>query len=164
MIPIDTITAAIAAISAGVTIRDTNALADAVTLRDCPVLVPRPNGFVNLSPVQRDTYGPSATARKTVTFSLNYRFFHTPIGIGRGMYDVFPDFLDKCFAIFDALIATDLGGTIDMDLNGIPELGVVVDYTWTAMICRDISETRGRVDSHSTLSPTRLSPTLLKIQ
>ena len=128
MIPIDTITAAIAGLTVtGVTIRDTGTLSDVITVRECPALVPRPNGFVNLSPVQRDTYGPSASARKTVVFSLTYRFFHSPVGQGRGMYDVFPDFLDKCFAIFDALIATDLGGTIDMELNGMPELGVVVD-------------------------------------
>jgi hypothetical protein len=96
--------------------------------RDEPLLAPLPNQFVNLQPVVRDTYGPAATARKTVTFELAYRFFHSDVGEGRGFYDQFPDFLDKIFAINDALIAADaLGGTVDMQLIGNPNFGVVED-------------------------------------
>jgi len=127
-IPIDTITAAIAALTvSGVTIRDTSACTDAVMVRDCPVLAPRPNNFVMLNPVERDTFGASSVARKTVTFTLSYRFFHSVIGQGRGVYEVFPLYLDKIFAIMDALIACDLGGTVDMNLSGVPNLGVVTD-------------------------------------
>jgi hypothetical protein len=43
------------------------------------------------------------------------------------MYEQFPLYLAKVFLIMDALIATDLGGTVDMTLSGIPDLGVVVD-------------------------------------
>jgi hypothetical protein len=128
-IPIDTITAAIAGLTVtGVTIRDTSALTDHIEHRDEPCLVPLPNNFVNFQPVIRDTYGPAATAKKTVTFELNYRFFHSDAGEGRGLYDQFPDFMDKLFAINDALIAADaLGGTVDMQLLGNPNLGVVVN-------------------------------------
>jgi hypothetical protein len=128
-IPINTITAAIAGLTVtGVTIRDTSALTDHVEHRDEPLLAPRPNQFVNMQPVQRDTYGPAATAKKTVTFELTYRFFHSDAGEGRGLYDQFPDFMSKIFAINDALIAADaLGGTVDMQLIGNPEFGVVTD-------------------------------------
>lgn len=127
-IPIGTITAAIAALTVtGVTIRDTSNMSDLITTRDCPVLAPRPNNFIGLNPVERDTYGASPVARKTMTFSLSYRFFHSPIGQGRGEYEIFPLYLVKIFAIMDALIACDLGGTVDMNLSGVPNLGVVVD-------------------------------------
>ena len=127
-IPIDTITAAIKGLTVtGVTIRDTDGCMDAVTVRDLPLLSPRPFNFVTLNPVERDTYGASTSAKKTVTFSLAYRFFHSAIGQGRGEWEIFPLYLDKIFAIMDVLIATDLGGTVDMNLTGIPNLGVVVD-------------------------------------
>lgn len=127
-IPIGTITAAIAGLTiTGVTVRDTSGMTDLITARDCPVLAPRPNMFIGLNPVERDTYGASPVARKTVTFTLSYRFFHSPIGQGRGEYEVFPLYLVKIFAIMDALIACDLGGTVDMNLVGVPNLGVVVD-------------------------------------
>lgn len=128
-IPIDTITASIAAlVVTGVTIRDTSQITDHVEHRDEPLMAPMPNGFVTLMPVQRDTYGPAATAKKTVMFELKYRFFHSDAGEGRGLYDQFPDFMDKIFAINDALIAADaLGGTVDMQLTGNPDFGVVTD-------------------------------------
>ena len=128
-IPIDTITAAIAGLTVtGVTIRDTSQLTDHIEHRDMPLLAPRPNQFVNLHPVERDTYGLASVARKTVTFELIYRFFHSDAGEGRGLFDMFPDFLDKIFAIEDALIAADaLGGTVDMQLIGTPEFGIVLD-------------------------------------
>jgi len=129
-IPISTITAAIKAISvAGVTIRDTTELTDGINPgRDCPVLVPRPNGFVGLGAVERDTVGRASVARKTVTFTLAYRFFHSGMGQGRGEYDVFNDFVSKLFLIWDALIAADaLNGTVDMTMSGMPDLGVVED-------------------------------------
>jgi len=127
-IPITTITAAIAALSvSGVTILDVSALRDSMTDRDLPCLAPRPNQFVTFQPVERDTFGPSASARKTVVFSLAYRFFHSPVGQGRGQFEIFPLFLNNLFAIADALIATDLGGTVDMNLSSVPDLGVVGD-------------------------------------
>lgn len=129
MIPIDTITAAIAGLTVtGVTIRDTSNLTDHVEHRDEPLLAPRPNSFVTFQPVQRDTYGLASIAKKTVTFELSYRFFHSDAGEGRGLYDQFPDFMDKIFAINDALIAADaLNGTVDMQLTGNPQFGVVQD-------------------------------------
>jgi hypothetical protein len=128
-IPIDTITAAIAGLTmTGITIRDTSGMTDSIVTRDCPVLTPRPNQFVNFQPVIRDTYGLATVAKKTVTFELVYRFFHSSAGEGRGLYDQFADFMDKIFIINDALIAADaLGGTIDMQLTGNPDFGVVTD-------------------------------------
>jgi hypothetical protein len=128
-IPISTITAAIAGLTiSGVTVLDTNALRDAMVDIDLPCLAPRPYSFVNLQPVERDTFGAAAVARKTVLFSLNYRYFHAPVGQGLGEYETFPGFLTNLFALADALIAADaLGGTVDMNLASMPDLGVVQD-------------------------------------
>jgi len=128
-IDLDTITASIAAVAiTGVTVRDTSNMTDAVTLRDCPLLSPRPFQFVGLSPIERDTYGGPATSQKSATFTLTYRYFHSPVGQGRGMYDEYPTFIDKIFAIADAIIAADdLNGVVDINLNGMPDIGVVED-------------------------------------
>ena len=128
-IDLDTITASIAAVAiTGVTVRDTSNMTDAVNIRDCPLLSPRPFQFVGLSPIERDTYGGPATSQKSATFTLTYRYFHSAIGQGRGMYDEYPTFIDKIFAIADAIIAADdLNGVVDINLNGMPDIGVVED-------------------------------------
>ena len=44
------------------------------------------------------------------------------------MYDEYPTFIDKIFAIADAIIAADdLNGVVDINLNGMPDIGVVED-------------------------------------
>ena len=98
----------IAAISVtGVDIRDIDEIKEELGGRDTPCLMPKPDGFITDFNVERDSFGAAATARKTVTYTLNYTYLHAPLGEGRGLFDVYDQMVVKSFAILDAIIAKD---------------------------------------------------------
>ena len=126
---IATIADSIAAVSvSGVTIKDLNEIPEAVTLRDCPVLFPRPDGFVTDLAVKRDSFGTGAVAKMTVTYILTYTFCHAPIGSGRGLFDVYDNMIANAFAIIDAIITNDtVTGLVDLQVDDALNFGPVED-------------------------------------
>ena len=88
----DTIATSIAGLSvSGVTIKDLDGISEQVHARACPLLYPKPDGFMSNLRVERDSFGPASNARKTVRYTLSYVYLHAPIGEGRGLFDVYAD-------------------------------------------------------------------------
>ena len=111
---ISTICDSIAALSVtGLTILDFDAI-PARTDRG-HYLYPNPINFVTDFLVEWDSYGADASAKKTVTYTLNYVFNYSPVGEGRAFkLDLYDDMVTMAFQIQDALIAnSSLSGNID---------------------------------------------------
>lgn len=124
-----TIATSIAGLSvSGVTIKDLTGLPTAVDNRECPVLYPKPNGFVSGLSVVRESFGAAVTAHKTVEYTLTYAFLYRRVEAGRGLFDTFDDMVDKAFEVLDAIIANDVvSGAIDITPIGIVNVGPVAD-------------------------------------
>jgi len=126
---ITTITNSIAALSvSGVTIQDVDEIIEHVKERDCPLVQPLPNGFVNGLSVTRDSQGPGSIALKTVRYTLTYRLMYAAVGTGRGLFDVYDDMITKAGLFLDALLADDaLSGSVDITPMGALNFGLVGD-------------------------------------
>jgi hypothetical protein len=71
------------------------------------ILAPRPASFFrmdNLKPMALNT-GPDA--EKNITYTLTYVYFHCPVGVGRGYWDIYPDAVRAVVAVWNVLIAND---------------------------------------------------------
>ncbi len=139
---LSTITAAIAALSvSGVTIKDTSAIPKSVEPRDCPILYPRPDGFVSAFNVVRDSFGADSQARKTVTYTLTYRFLYAALGTDRAaVFDAYDDFAAKAFAILDVILANStISGLVDLTPIDTPAWGPVSDPSGKMFHGTDIS-------------------------
>ena len=112
----------------GVTIKDLDGIPEEVSVRDCPVLFPNPDGFITNARVIRRSAGSATDASKDVYYTLNYIFLYSPVGQGRGLFQVFPQLVTKAAAIMDTIISNDtITGLVDITprING--EIGVVED-------------------------------------
>jgi hypothetical protein len=128
-----TVATSIAALSvAGVTLKDLTAIPENVEARDCPIIFPKPDGFMTNLTIQIDSFG-SSSGKKTAFYDLNYTYCHSPLAAGRGLFDVYQDMVNKCTVFIDAVIANDaLAGSIDAHVKGVAEFGPVVDPAGTA--------------------------------
>ncbi len=126
---ISTIATNIAALEvSGVTIKDITGIKDKFTKRDCPVVYPNPDGFVSDFNVVRDSFGDPSQAKKTVTYTLTYRFLQAPLGSGRINFAVYSDFITKAYAFIDAIIANDdISGAVDLEISDALNFGPVAD-------------------------------------
>src|SRR3972149_7264806 len=86
----------------GLTIKDLNEIPEAVTGRDCPVIYPKPDGFVTNFEMVRDSFGGGPTAKMTVTYDLTYRLLGAPIGAGGGLVDSYSLLVQKMDAFIGA--------------------------------------------------------------
>lgn len=138
-IKLTTVTASIAALSITVTkpdgssgaltIKNIDAIPEAVNPQDCPVLAPRAAGFVTDFVMTRDTMGADA-AYKTVTYTLTYTFYYVPTLQGAGLFEKYDEMVTASAAVLLALSTnTYLSGTTDIYPNGIPQFGPVQDAT-----------------------------------
>lgn len=125
----DTIATSIAALSvSGVTLKDLDEIPEEVSARDCPIVYPRPDGFMSGLAVARRSTGVGSAAEKDITYQLNYAYLHSAVGEGRGLFDVYQDMVQKFLAVLDALLADDaLNGAIDIEPQGITQFGLMVD-------------------------------------
>lgn len=123
-----TIANSIAALSvSGVTLKDLDEIPQAVLPRDCPMIYPKPDGFLSGLVIEIDSFG-STSAKKTVRYNLSYMFLYCPVGTGRGLFDVYAGMVAKALAFLDALIANDaLTGAIDIQPAGVLQFGPVPD-------------------------------------
>jgi hypothetical protein len=114
-----------------VTIKDVDAIPQAVEARDCPIIYPKPDGFLSGLEVEVDSFG-STQAKKTVRYVLTYMFLHAPVGAGRGLFDVYEGCVTNVLAFLDALIANDaLSGSVDIQPSGVTSFGPVPDPSGT---------------------------------
>lgn len=125
----DTIATSIAGLSVpGVTIKDLDGIPEEAQARDCPLLYPKPDGFMSNLRVERDSFGAGSEARKTVRYTLNYAYLHAPVGEGRGLFDVYAAMVGNTLAILDALLADDaLNGAVDITPGSVVRFGLVND-------------------------------------
>ena len=117
----------------GVRVRDMDQIPAAVNVRDCPMLIPEPLNFIQNIVVVRDAAGAASYAPKTITYTLNYTFLHSPVGDDRALAN-YADMVKKVFAILDAFILADAiaSGTsfdevIDITPASVTEFGPVPD-------------------------------------
>jgi len=112
---------------AGVTIADLDQIPEQVTSRK-PMIFPRPDGFVSNFIMERNSFGGGSTAKMTVTYTLNYRLCYAPIGEGRGVFDIYPNMVEKAFLFLDAVLAIDtLTGLEDITPGDVIDFGPVTD-------------------------------------
>jgi hypothetical protein len=117
----------IAALSiSGVTVKDITEMPEKVNPPDCPVLIPGPvwiTGGTGSNEGDPATFGPGMWVMQR---GFAYRYFHAPVGSGRGLYDHYADMADKLDAIQTAFTTLALAG---VDVMGIEcsEFGMVGD-------------------------------------
>ena len=124
-----TICDSIAGISvSGVTIKDINEIPESVTVRDCPIMYPEPDGFISGLTYTRDSTGSGSVALATVNYNMTYAFLYTSVGSGRGLFDVYDDMLTKVGLIIDAIIISDgITGVVDLTIGDAIQFGAVPD-------------------------------------
>lgn len=111
----------------GINIRDLDAIPEQVNARDCPIIYPRPDGFLSSLQVQIDSFG-STSAKKTVYYTLTYRLLGAQVGEDRGLFTLYQAMVDIVADFLDAVIANDaLTGTIDLQAVDVTEFGPVSD-------------------------------------
>jgi hypothetical protein len=123
-----TLANSIAAISvSGVTMKDLDQIPQEATARDCPMVYPKPDGFLSGLAIERDSFG-GAAAKMTARYTLTYVYLHSPVGTGRGLFDVYQDVVTKALSVLDAILATaTLDGAVDVMPQDILEFGPVSD-------------------------------------
>lgn len=124
-----------------VAIKDLDEIPTAVTTRaGTSVLMPLPE-YVTEFEMERNSFGGGSTAKMTVTYTLNYRFFLAEVSAYRnntlGWMD---DIVDRVADIFDAILAIDVfAGCVDIEPGRITNMGVVNDPTDAQFYGCDIS-------------------------
>ena len=114
---------------AGATLKDIDELPKKGTVRNTPVIIPKPNGFLSNFKPERDSFGPGTTAKITVTYTLTYRLLHSEIGTGRtGIFSTYAAMVAITSLFLDAIIANDtVTGAVDLEAADVTEFGPVAD-------------------------------------
>jgi len=111
----------------GVTLKALDEIPEKVDGRDCPIIYPNPDGFLSNLDLEVDSFG-SASAKKTVSYNLNYMYLHSPIGSGRGLFDKYESVVSSLLAFFDAVISNDtITGCVDIQPQDATSFGPVSD-------------------------------------
>lgn len=111
----------------GVTIKDIDQIPDTASML-CPLLIPDPNGFITDISTSFETFGSNGSAKINTNYTLNYLFMLCEVGSGLGTYAAYSGLITKLSAILVAIDSNDsITGAVDMKLNGISNIGVVVD-------------------------------------
>lgn len=121
------IAAGIAALSiTGVTVKDIDEIPDKVEGRDCPVLIPGPvwiTGGTGSNESDPATFGPGMWVMQR---GFAYRYFHAPVGAGRGLKDHYPAMATNLDAIQTAITTLAIAG-VDVVSIECSEFGLVGD-------------------------------------
>lgn len=116
-----TISTTIAALSiTGLTIKDID---EVPTKGDrVPILIPLDNFVSNLS-VSEVVLGVPSTRPMTVTYTLNYRLLHTPVGAGRSnILEAYEGLSDMVALILDEILAMDTTTGVEDLMPGTPAI------------------------------------------
>ena len=116
----------------GVNIYALNEIPEGADARECPMVYPKPDGFMSGLEVEVNSFG-STSAKKTVRYTLTYMYLYAPIASGRGLFDLYEDMVTKALAFQDAVLANDaITGCVDITAMDIGEWGPVADPSGTA--------------------------------
>lgn len=127
-VQIDTVIASIANISvSGVTVCGLNSIPENA-LSIVPVLFPSPDGLVTDMTFTPVSYGSDTQRMMDLEYTLNYRFLHSVVGSGGGLLSTYGDFITKLTLILEAILGNSTpGGSVDMSLQGVSDIGPMVD-------------------------------------
>lgn len=126
---IDTVSASIAALTiSGVTIKSSASIPESAMML-CPILFPKPDGFVTDMEFTRESQGGNGTALMNLSYTLNYVYCHAPIGSGvGGIFTTYGPLITNLALILEKIFASDtLTGAVDITLSGVTNIGPVVD-------------------------------------
>jgi hypothetical protein len=115
---------------AGVTVRSTNAIPEAVQPMRAPMLAPDPVNFVSDVTVERLS-GRVLTARAySVEYVLSYILYYAPVAEGVSLFTGYRGMLTAVAAIQAAIMANETPtGAYDIRPYGTPTVGPVQDET-----------------------------------
>lgn len=112
----------------GVTIKDINEIPDSVINGDCPMVIPKPDGFVSDFELERMAMSSGTANVWNVSYTLTYRFLHSEIGLGLGILDAYPGMVDKVCDFVDKMLVSDtVTGAVDLEVADISAFGPVSD-------------------------------------
>jgi hypothetical protein len=129
------ITAAIASISiSGLTIKDVTSIPEKVNNRDCPILFPQPESWLDATWLDAQQGGEENSIRFGTPScrywqfkrTFNYVFLNNAVGVGRGNADNYASAVDKTESINEAMTAIDVSG-VDVVSIGHNGIGVIQD-------------------------------------
>lgn len=140
-----TIATAIAALSvSGVTIKDLSAQPTNITVRDCPVMFPKPNEWKdggNGEPADGPaTFGTPTTRYWVFNRTYRYTFAYAPADSGRNLQDYNPGMSAKEDLILTALTTLDVSGADVMNVS-TSGFGIVEDGTGNSFHGMEIAVT-----------------------
>ena len=112
----------------GVTIKDLNEIPESANAFDCPMVYPNPDGFVSAFEVERMAASSGASNVWDIHYTLTYRFLHSELGQGLGLFDVYDDMVDKVMDFVDKMLISDaVTGAVDLEVEEISTFGPVSD-------------------------------------
>ena len=119
-----TVTNSIAALSiSGVTVKDSDQIT-ASRLGQSAILAPRPDRFVTNLTIEPDEL---SKQKLTVRYTLNYVYYHCPIGSTLNFAD-YANILTNLSAIIAALLENhNITGAVDTENPAISDIGPVLD-------------------------------------
>jgi len=119
----------------GVTIREMTEVPEKITTRDCPVLFPKPTGFITDLKVTPVAFGDPGTRPYNVEYNLHYLYAHAQVGTDRKLALSIDAALVKIFLILDAIIAADnLSGTVEFQAANFDAFGPIIDPSGQAFV------------------------------
>ena len=124
----------------GVTIKDLDEIPERAVGFDCPMVYPSPDGFVSNFEVERMAMASGASNVWNITYNLNYRFLHSELGEGLGLFDIYDDMVDKVMDFVDKMLVSDaVTGCVDLTVEDISSFGPVSDPSGSMFHGCDIS-------------------------
>lgn len=112
----------------GVKILDLDQIPEVANDFDCPMVYPNPDGFMSGFEVERMAMSSGTSAVWNVHYTLTYRFLHSPVGSGLGLFDVYDDMVDKVMDFVDKMLVSDaVTGAVDLEVEDISSFGPVSD-------------------------------------
>ena len=112
----------------GVTIKDLDEIPESANNIDCPMVYPNPDGFVSNFDVERMAQGSGTSNVWDISYTLTYRFLHSEVGLGLGLFDVYDGMVDKLMDFVDKMLISDaVTGAVDLEVEDISTFGPVSD-------------------------------------
>jgi len=93
----------------------------------CPVLFPRPDGYITGFSVTNDTYGSGTVKKVTLKYNLHYIYAHAPIG-AKLNFGIYNGMVSNVAAIIAKFMESDaIAGVTDLAVQDISDFGPVSD-------------------------------------
>lgn len=116
----------------GVTIKDIDTIPENA-IDYCPVLFPVPDNFITDVQFTRQSYGADSVAAMDVSYTMNWRYLHAPIGSGSVLQN-YTGIITKLELIIEAILGNSSPtGAVNMTLLNVSDLGPVSDVAGQTM-------------------------------